>query len=66
MATLVTGATGLVGARLLPRLVEAGFACRALVRDDKLLPAAVEGAQGISSIQPHFQPQGLSTHQLSH
>jgi UDP-glucose 4-epimerase len=29
---LVTGGTGLVGTRLLPRLVEAGFECRALVR----------------------------------
>ena len=28
---LVTGATGLVGSRLLPRLVEDGFDCRALV-----------------------------------
>ena len=31
---LLTGATGLVGSRLLPRLAEAGFACRALVRRD--------------------------------
>ena len=29
---LLTGATGLVGSRLLPRLAEAGFECRALVR----------------------------------
>lgn len=29
---LVTGATGLVGSRLLPRLIEAGFDCTALVR----------------------------------
>jgi nucleoside-diphosphate-sugar epimerase len=31
---LLTGATGLVGSRLLPRLAEAGFDCRALVRGD--------------------------------
>lgn len=32
MKVLVTGATGLVGARLLPRLVEDGHDCRAVVR----------------------------------
>lgn len=32
MKILLTGATGLVGARLLPRLVEDGHDCRALVR----------------------------------
>jgi len=32
MTILLTGATGLVGARLLPRLIRAGTACRALVR----------------------------------
>lgn len=32
MKILVTGATGLVGARLLPRLVEDGHDCRAVVR----------------------------------
>jgi nucleoside-diphosphate-sugar epimerase len=32
MKILVTGATGLVGARLLPRLIEDGHECRALVR----------------------------------
>src|SRR3954453_5414898 len=36
---LLTGATGLVGSRLLPRLTEAGFDCRALVRHDVALPA---------------------------
>lgn len=36
---LVTGVTGLVGARLLPRLVNAGFDCRALVRGRKDAPA---------------------------
>ncbi|THG32374.1 SDR family oxidoreductase [Naasia lichenicola] len=34
---LVTGATGYVGGRLAPRLVEAGFAVRALVRDPQKL-----------------------------
>ena len=35
MTILVTGATGLVGTRLLPRLAEAGIDCRALVRQGK-------------------------------
>ena len=38
---LVTGTTGLVGARLLPRLMEAGFDCRVLVRSGKNVPAGV-------------------------
>ncbi|WP_123027513.1 NAD-dependent epimerase/dehydratase family protein [Mycolicibacterium stellerae] len=41
MTVLLTGATGLVGARLLPRLLAEGVECRALVRGDKALP---EGA----------------------
>ncbi|GJE27917.1 NAD-dependent epimerase/dehydratase family protein [Methylobacterium organophilum] len=32
MTILLTGATGLVGARLLPRLLDAGLDCRALIR----------------------------------
>ncbi|GAB3920539.1 NAD-dependent epimerase/dehydratase family protein [Larkinella terrae] len=43
---LVTGVTGLVGARLLPRLVEAGFDCRALVRGGKEVPANAETVAG--------------------
>lgn len=43
---LVTGGTGLVGARLLPRLVNAGFDCYALVRDGKRLPAGVTAIDG--------------------
>jgi UDP-glucose 4-epimerase len=46
MTILVTGATGLVGARLLPRLVEAGEDCRALVRNGKELPAGVAAVEG--------------------
>lgn len=41
MTVLVTGATGLVGARLLPRLVEAGVHCRAPMRGGKEAPAGV-------------------------
>ena len=43
---LVTGATGLVGSRLLPRLVAAGFDCRALVRREAELPDGVAGVRG--------------------
>lgn len=41
MTVLVTGATGLVGTRLLPRLVQAGVDCRALMRSGKEAPARV-------------------------
>lgn len=46
MTVLITGATGLVGSRLLPRLVEAGFDCRALVREGKPAPAGSATVQG--------------------
>lgn len=46
MAVLITGVTGLVGARLLPRLVEAGVDCRALVRSGKQVPASVMPVAG--------------------
>jgi len=43
---LLTGAGGLVGSRLLPRLAGAGFDCRALVRRDLALPAGVAAVKG--------------------
>ena len=43
---LLTGATGLVGSRLLPRLAEAGFDCRALVRRDIDLPPNTTAVHG--------------------
>ncbi|WP_165188164.1 NAD-dependent epimerase/dehydratase family protein [Caulobacter soli] len=46
MTILVTGTTGLVGARLLPRLVEAGLDCRALVRSGKVAPAGANAVEG--------------------
>jgi len=47
MATLLlTGASGLVGSRLLPRLVEAGHTVRALVRGDVALPAGAAAVRG--------------------
>ena len=46
MTILVTGVTGLVGARLLPRLVERGEECRALVRPGKNGPTGVMAVEG--------------------
>jgi UDP-glucose 4-epimerase len=45
MTVLVTGATGLVGARLLPRLVEAAVNCRVLMRGGKQAPPGVSAAE---------------------
>lgn len=46
MTILITGGTGLVGARLLKRFAEAGLACRALVRAGKAVPQGVERIDG--------------------
>ena len=46
MTILVTGATGLVGARLLPRLEGAGLDCRALMRSGKEAPAGAMVIEG--------------------
>jgi UDP-glucose 4-epimerase len=46
MTVLLTGATGLVGTRLLPRLIKAGYDCRALVRPGKTLPAGATAVEG--------------------
>ena len=46
MTILVTGGTGLVGSRVLKRLVEAGIDCRALVRPGKELPTGVTAIEG--------------------
>lgn len=43
---LITGATGLVGARLLPRLQQQGWNCHALVRSGKSVPAGVTAIAG--------------------
>ncbi len=43
---LLTGATGLVGSRLLPRLTDAGFDCRVLTRRDVALPPETTAVRG--------------------
>lgn len=52
MTILVTGGTGVVGSRLLRRLVDAGVECRALVRSSKELPAGVVPVDG-DILDPH-------------
>jgi UDP-glucose 4-epimerase len=46
MTVLITGATGLVGARLVPRLLAEGVACRALVRGEKTIADGAEAVSG--------------------
>ncbi|WP_372395611.1 NAD(P)-dependent oxidoreductase [Azospirillum sp. HJ39] len=46
MTVLVTGATGLVGVRLVPRLREAGIDCRALLRAGRGLGSGVATVEG--------------------
>jgi len=43
---LITGATGLVGERLVPRLVDAGFDCRVLLRAGKPCPRGATAVTG--------------------
>lgn len=43
---LLTGSTGLVGSRLLPRLMEAGWDCQVLVRDRKKVPSGATAVEG--------------------
>lgn len=62
MTILITGATGLVGARLLPRLVESGMDCRALMRAGGAVPAGVTTVAGDLLDLPSLAPavQGVS------
>lgn len=58
MTVLITGGTGLVGTRLLPRLVDAGLDCRAVVRPGKEVPAGVTGVEG-DLLDPASLPQAV-------
>lgn len=64
MTILITGASGSVGSRLVPRLVAAGHDCRALVREgrDVKLPDAVSVVTGDLSIPATLTPavEGVS------
>ncbi|MDQ0252447.1 nucleoside-diphosphate-sugar epimerase [Sphingomonas kyeonggiensis] len=46
MTILITGSTGLVGSRLLQRLLEAGYDCRAMVRGGRPKPAGAHAVEG--------------------
>lgn len=56
---LVTGATGYIGGRLVPRLVEAGYRVRCLVRD----PARLQGRPWLKQVELHsgdcLRPEAL-------
>lgn len=54
MTILITGATGLIGSRLSPRLADLGFDCRALVRPGK------DGPDGVTRVEGDlFDPASL-------
>jgi nucleoside-diphosphate-sugar epimerase len=55
---LLTGASGLVGSRLLPRLAAAGFDCRVLVRREIDLPVKTTAVRGDLE-DPDSLPQAL-------
>lgn len=46
MTILITGGTGLVGSRLIERLIEQGIDCRVLVRPGKAAPAGTSRVEG--------------------
>ncbi len=58
MTILITGATGLVGSRLIPRLVDAGYDCRALVRPGRPLPEGVPSVAG-DLLDPTTLPESV-------
>ncbi len=58
MTILITGATGLVGSRLIPRLVDAGYDCRALVRPGRPLPEGVPSVEG-DLLDPPTLPEAV-------
>jgi uncharacterized protein YbjT (DUF2867 family) len=67
---LVTGATGYVGNRLVPRLLEEGYSVRVLVRDPKLLAGKswlpdVHVVQG-DVLKPETLPQALESTQFAY
>lgn len=55
---VITGATGLVGSRLLPRLVQKGFDCIALVRPDRKVAEGTTIVEG-DILNPGSLPKAL-------
>lgn len=58
MTILITGATGLVGERLVPRLVDAGFACRLLLREGRTCPQGATAVTG-DILNPSTLPEAV-------
>ncbi|AHE52728.1 NAD-dependent epimerase/dehydratase family protein [Sphingomonas sanxanigenens] len=59
MTILITGATGLVGERLLPRIAATRGDCRVLVRGDRQMPAGVSAIEG-DLLDPESLAQAVS------
>ncbi|MEP9368354.1 NAD(P)-dependent oxidoreductase [Xanthobacter sp. VNH20] len=58
MTILITGGTGLVGERLVPRLVKAGLECRLLLRRGKTCPAGATAVTG-DILDPSTLPEAV-------
>lgn len=56
MKVLVTGATGLVGSRLLPRLIKSGYDCRTLLRSNSSGPSEIECINGDLLVPDTLKP----------
>lgn len=59
MTVLVTGATGLVGTRLMQRLLDAGIETRALIRAGKAVPAGATVVEG-DLLDPSTLPDAVA------
>jgi len=59
MTILITGATGLVGSRLISRLVDKGYDCHALVRPGRPLPEGVPSVAG-DLLDPSSLPEAVA------
>lgn len=58
MTILITGATGLVGQRLVPRRVEDSLACRLLLREGKTCAPGATAVTG-DLLDPSTLPQAV-------
>ncbi|MFD2420348.1 NAD-dependent epimerase/dehydratase family protein [Amycolatopsis pigmentata] len=58
MTILITGGTGRIGPRLLPRILDSGDDCRALVRSGKTVPTGVTAVEG-DLLDPESLPQAV-------
>ncbi len=63
MTILLTGATGLVGERLLTRLVQAGVSCRALVRAGKTVSVGANVCEATFSTATRLKGRSMASRQ---